>query len=222
MSFAIGIQVRATSARLPGKSFYSLGGRKLCEWSILQARLYFPNSPIYLLVPDDNYRVLFEDISHVLGASLLAGSKDDVLSRYEALARIYPDRCIVRWTADNPIKCEQAMAQLQRGCLANERNYIAFERLRKTGVEIIPSKLLIGIRLSNYFTEFCVEHVTYGLRNSSFSGKTLLHDDTLDLQRSSDQKLTVDTINDFRVVEKFVNREGLSPDQKINLANYNV
>ena len=222
MDFVVGIQARAKSTRLPGKNFYNLGGKKLCEWSILQAKLYFPTSLIYLLVPEDHYCDLFKDIANIHGIRTLLGSEEDVLSRYEALSFRYPDSCIVRWTGDNPIKCRQAMEYLQQQYGAQENNYVAWSNLRKTAVELIPSGILSSIRSSDFFTDQCSEHVTFGLRHGEFINKTLLRDDALDLPRSSDQMITVDTVNDFRAVEKLVIREKLNPHNKIYLADKNV
>ena len=217
-TFVVGIQARATSTRLPGKSFYNLCGQKLCEWSIHQAKVYFPASLIYLLVPNDCYVELFQDTAKSNGIELLAGSTDDVLSRYESLASKYPLSTIVRWTGDNPIKCSQAMELLLQRQIESPDKYVAFEGLRKTGVELVPSSLLCGIRTSGDFTSSCSEHVTMGLRQGNPEARSLISDSDLALLRSNDQKLTIDTVFDFRFMEYLIREYRFTSEQKINIS----
>ena len=58
---------------------------------------------IFLLIPNDNYSIIFEEICDKNNIFCIKGSESDVLSRYEKLAVISKYDFIVRWTGDNPL-----------------------------------------------------------------------------------------------------------------------
>tara|TARA_A100001035_G_scaffold275962_1_gene270181 strand:- start:1111 stop:1785 length:675 start_codon:yes stop_codon:yes gene_type:complete len=217
-SFSVGIQSRALSKRLPNKNFFNLGSLYLCEWSINQSKVYFPKSQIYLLVPNDKYFPIFEEIAKSNNINILKGDEFDVLSRYEDLAKKVNSDFIVRWTGDNPIKCEFAMEKLLKN-VENNFDYICYEGLRKTAVEIISRSTLINIRNSEYYSDKCSEHVTWGLRNKSNLNKLILKPDNELTQRSNDQLLSIDTIDDFVRVNKFIEKNNIKPKQKNKIIN---
>ncbi len=221
MTIVVGIQARARSQRLPGKNFYMLGEKKICEWAVEQAKLYFPKSKIFLLVPDDEFSVLFSNIADQTHVGCIIGDEVDVLSRYEKLAMMRNCAAIVRWTSDNPMKCSEAMHLMQRQIAQTPGKYVAYSKLRKTAVEYIPSDLLLKIRNSDFYTDYCKEHVTLGLRDGSKLDTHLLDDNNLELHREIDQKLTIDTANDFVFVEQVIKGFNISPNSKAHLGMLN-
>lgn len=218
IKFCVGIQARALSKRLPNKNFFNLQGISLCEWSINQAKVYFPSSDIFLLIPNDNYSVIFEEICDKNNIFCIKGNESDVLSRYEKLAVISKYDFIVRWTGDNPIKCKFAMDKLIRNS-SQDIDYICYKGLRKTAVEIVSRLILKKIRLSNSYTNKCNEHVTYGIRNSKFFKNIILDPEEGWIKRKNDQLLTVDTINDFSRVNNFLKNNNIKPMMKNILFN---
>ena len=219
--FVVGIQARVNSSRMKKKNFFLLGKKKLCEWSIIQAKSYFPNSSIYLLVPIKD-KASFLKIAKSNKINLLGGSEEDVLSRFENLARIHNDSTIVRWTADNPIKCKTAMSALLKAHNVNYNNYCCYQGLRKTAVELIPAKLLLKIRGGSNYTKLCNEHVTFGLTKNSKKNTYILSNKFLKLPKKIDNKFTVDYYSDYIFVKNFIKKNFLNPQKKISLENYNL
>lgn len=217
-NFCVGIQARAQSKRLPNKNFFNLQGISLCEWSINQAKVYFPNCDIFLLIPNDNYSVIFEEICEKNSIFCIKGSEDDVLSRYEKLANITKNDFIVRWTGDNPIKCKYAMDKLKKN-VKQDFDYICYKGLRKTAVEIVSQLALKNIRSSNSFTNECREHVTWGIRNSEIFRNLILDPDDNWIERKNDQSLTIDSISDFSKVSNFLKKNSINPMMKNILSN---
>ena len=218
INFCIGIQARALSKRLPNKNFFNLQGIALCEWSINQAKVYFPNSDIFLLIPNDDYSAIFEEICNKNNIFCIKGSESDVLSRYEKLANISKYDFIVRWTGDNPIKCKYAMNKLINNSIKN-LDYICYAGLRKTAVEIVSRLALKNIRKSNSYTNKCNEHVTWGIRNSQSFKNLILEADEGWIKRKNDQLLTIDTISDFSRVNNFLKNNNIDPFIKNILFN---
>ena len=160
----------------------------------------------------------FGGLSSTLYIFCIKGSESDVLSRYEKLAIISKYDFIVRWTGDNPIKCKYAMDKLICNC-SQDIDYICYEGLRKTAVEIVSSLTLKKIRLSNSYTNKCNEHVTWGIRNSKFFKNLILDPDEGWIKRKNDQLLTIDTISDFSRVNNFLKDNHINSTMKNILFN---
>jgi len=216
--FTVGIQARATSTRLPGKVLFNLGEFQVIEWSILQAMTYFPLSEIYILVPDDDYSDIFKNIADKHQINLITGSTDDVLSRYEALSEQVRTDWIVRWTADNPMKCHLAVDELLRH-VDSSVEYIAYEDLRKTAFEVVKRSTIRNHRKSKNFTNFCSEHVTWGIRKY-LDRKYLIKNNALNLAKKIDDAFTIDTPADYIAVSNHIERNKISPTQKIKIDGF--
>jgi spore coat polysaccharide biosynthesis protein SpsF len=213
--FTIGIQARATSTRLPGKVLFNLGNCTVIEWSILQAKTYFPLAEIYILVPNDEYRDIFKNIAEKHQINFIVGSTGDVLSRYEALADHVNTDWIVRWTADNPIKCQVAVDKLLRHVDATAE-YIAYRDLRKTAFEIVRRSTLQLHRKSKNFTNSCQEHVTWGIRKHH-ACKYLIPNKAINISKKVDDFFTIDTPADYITISNFIERYKLVPTHKVKL-----
>ena len=97
------IQARAGSTRLPAKVLADLGGRPVLEWVVRAARAATQVEEVIVatstLAGDDPVA----DLADSLGAPLVRGSEDDVLSRYVMALDAHPADALVRLTADCPL-----------------------------------------------------------------------------------------------------------------------
>ena len=97
------IQARAGSTRLPAKVLADLGGRPVLEWVVRAARAASRIDEVIVatstLAGDD----LVADLAYSLGALVVRGSEDDVLSRFVAALDAHPADALVRLTADCPL-----------------------------------------------------------------------------------------------------------------------
>jgi spore coat polysaccharide biosynthesis protein SpsF len=96
------IQARAGSTRLPAKVLADLGGRPVLGWVVRAARAASLVDEVIVatstLAGDD----VVADLAESLGARVVRGSEDDVLSRFVAALDAYPADAVVRLTADCP------------------------------------------------------------------------------------------------------------------------
>ena len=97
------IQARAGSTRLPAKVLADLGGRSVLEWVVRAARAANRIDEVIVatstLAGDD----VVADLAESLGALVVRGGEDDVLSRFVAALDAYPADALVRLTADCPL-----------------------------------------------------------------------------------------------------------------------
>ena len=97
------IQARAGSTRLPAKVLADLGGRSVLGWVVRAARAANLVDEVIVatstLAGDD----VVADLAESLGALVVRGSEDDVLSRFVAALDAYPADALVRLTADCPL-----------------------------------------------------------------------------------------------------------------------
>jgi spore coat polysaccharide biosynthesis protein SpsF len=97
------IQARAGSTRLPGKVFADLGGRPVLEWVVRAARAASQVDEVIVAtstLPGDD---AVADLARSLGAPVVRGSEDDVLSRFVVALDAHPADALVRLTADCPL-----------------------------------------------------------------------------------------------------------------------
>jgi spore coat polysaccharide biosynthesis protein SpsF len=97
------IQARAGSTRLPAKVLADLGGRPVLDWVVRAARASTMVDQVIVatstLAGDD----VVADLAKSLGAMVVRGSEDDVLSRFVAALDAHPADALVRLTADCPL-----------------------------------------------------------------------------------------------------------------------
>jgi spore coat polysaccharide biosynthesis protein SpsF len=97
------IQARTGSTRLPGKVLEDLGGRPVLEWVVRAAREATQIDKVIVatstLAGDDPVA----DLAESLGAEVVRGSEDDVLSRFVAALDAHPADAVVRLTSDCPL-----------------------------------------------------------------------------------------------------------------------
>ncbi len=97
------IQARTGSTRLPGKALADLGGRPVLGWVVRAAQAAAQVEEVIVatstLAADD----AVADLADSLGALVVRGSEQDVLSRFVAALDAHPADAVVRLTADCPL-----------------------------------------------------------------------------------------------------------------------
>jgi spore coat polysaccharide biosynthesis protein SpsF len=97
------IQARAGSTRLPAKVLADLGGRPVLEWVVRAARAARMVDEVIIatstLAGDD----VVAELAESMGAPVVRGSEDDVLSRFVDALDAHPADALVRLTADCPL-----------------------------------------------------------------------------------------------------------------------
>ena len=97
------IQARTGSTRLPGKALADLGGRPVLEWVIRAARTANQIDQVIVATSTAEGDDAVADLADSLGAAVVRGSEDDVLSRFVAALDAHPADAVVRLTADCPL-----------------------------------------------------------------------------------------------------------------------
>jgi len=97
------IQARAGSTRLPGKVLQDLGGRPVLEWVVRAARAATQIDAVIVATSTVAGDDIVADLADSLGALVVRGSEEDVLSRFIAALDAHPADAVVRLTADCPL-----------------------------------------------------------------------------------------------------------------------
>ena len=138
---AIVLQARLDSTRLPGKALLPLGGRPLVL-RVMEALNRVPAGLRVLACTEDS-AAAFAPLAAEAGFELLAGPKDDVLSRYCIALRKFGIRHFVRATGDNPFVFTDAASALNAEAMALGADYAGYSGLPLgAGVESVSADAL--------------------------------------------------------------------------------
>jgi len=97
------IQARTGSTRLPAKVLADLGGRTVLEWVIRAARAAGQVDEVIVATSTLDGDGPVAELAESLGAQVVRGSENDVLSRFVAALEAHPADAIIRLTADCPL-----------------------------------------------------------------------------------------------------------------------
>jgi len=97
------IQARTGSTRLPGKVLEDLGGRPVLEWVVRAGRAATQIDKVIVATSTQAGDDPVADLAASLGAEVVRGSEDDVLSRFVAALDAHPADAVVRLTSDCPL-----------------------------------------------------------------------------------------------------------------------
>ena len=211
---ALVLQARLDSSRLAAKSMLLLGGRPLI-FRVMEAFGLFPCEKKILACPDDCVSV-FAPLAEEAGFTLVAGPKDDVLSRYCIAIRRCGAERLIRATGDNPFVFTDAALTLNREAEELEADYAGYKGLPLgAGVESVSSgALLRAERQARESVER--EHVCPFLYK---------HPELFKLHRplapptwqGPDLRITVDTLEDYGRAQALYRRLDALPPERRNL-----
>ncbi|MHB9291088.1 putative spore coat polysaccharide biosynthesis protein SpsF [Hollandina sp. SP2] len=142
MMTAVILQARLDSTRLPGKSLLPLGGKPLIL--LVMEALKGVWCDRYVLACPEDCVGAFGPWAEQAGFDLVAGSKEDVLSRYCVAVRRFGIDRLIRATGDNPFVFVDAANTLNQEALNRKADYAGYSGLPYgAGVESVAAEALL-------------------------------------------------------------------------------
>ena len=210
-------QARVGSTRLPEKILKTVNGASLL--SIHLNRILQSKQITKLIVATTNEEGvdLILSICKECNVDYYQGSLNDVLDRfYQTVLPENPD-WVVRLTSDCPLIDANVIDDIIQSAILNNFDYTS-NTLNPTYPDGIDVEVFKFSALQKAFNEAKLsserEHVTsYIWKNSDFKGGTLFKAFSYENETDfSSIRLTVDTIEDFEVIEKLIQIEGIKKD----------
>ncbi|MBX3006540.1 MAG: glycosyltransferase family protein [Melioribacteraceae bacterium] len=207
-NYSVIIQARMGSTRLPGKILKPLSGKPMLlhVYERLQKSAYINQTIIATtdLSEDDTV----ENFCALNNIKCFRGSSDDVLSRYYHTAHKYNCEVIIRITADCPLIDPFIIDKM---ILEFENNIDKVDYLSNTLIRSFPRGLdteifklnALARAFNNATSTFDREHVTPYIYNNHEIFRLINFANEIDL---SAHRWTVDTIEDFNLVEIIYNK----------------
>lgn len=222
------IQARMGSTRLPGKILKKVLDKPLLEYQIERVKRAALIDEIVIATTTNESDQPIIDFCNKHSILFYRGSEDDVLSRYYEAAKEYKAEIVVRLTSDCPIIDPVVIDKVIEYYIDNhdEYNYVS-NTLKRTFPRGYDTEVFSFETLENAYinadSEAEKEHVTpyINQRPALFSiGQVLQKID------DSDFRLTVDTTEDFILIEKiitslYINNTNFDNYDVVNLLNEN-
>lgn len=202
-------QARIGSTRLPEKILKTINGESLLEIHlrrILQSKLISKLKVATTIEPDAEKIVA---VANKVGVEVHKGSINNVLDRFYQTARAENPDWVVRLTSDCPLIDPIEIDRVIQFAINNDLDY-ASNTLDPTYPDGIDTEVFKYSALKKAVSEASLtselEHVTpYIWKNSTFKGGSIFKSDNVrNFKDYSSIRLTVDTIEDFMVIEKLV------------------
>jgi len=189
------LQVRLRSTRLPQKLLFPLCGISMFEHIV--RRLLVPSLPEKIIVATTADTLpSIEKTSEKLGAAVMTGSEDDVLSRFADAVRLFDVKTLVRATGDNPLVSMEYVDRAVDLHVKSSAHLTSFPRLPYgTGVEVVEAGCLLEAheRAADPHER---EHITqYIYRHPD--EYSIVRGDPDKIVRRPELRLTVDTKEDY-------------------------
>jgi spore coat polysaccharide biosynthesis protein SpsF len=206
-------QARIGSTRLPEKILKKINEETLLEIHlkrILQSKLITKIKVATTTEPD---ALKIVDICNKLSIETYRGSLNNVLERFYLTALPESPDWVVRLTSDCPLIDSIEIDKTINHALMNNFDYVS-NTLEPTFPDGIDVEVFKFSALERAYREATLtselEHVTpYIWKNSTFKGGKLFSSDCVFNEKDySSIRLTVDTIEDFQVIEKLISLLG--------------
>jgi glutamate-1-semialdehyde 2,1-aminomutase len=202
-------QARVGSTRLPEKILKTIKGETLLEIHmkrVLQSRLI---SKLKVATTIEPHVEKIVAVANKLGVEVYKGSVNNVLDRFYQTALPEKPDWVVRLTSDCPLIDPVEIDKVIQHALDNDLDYVS-NALEPTFPDGLDTEVFKFSALEKAFREAKMtsdlEHVTpFIWKNSSFKGGTIFSSDCVMNEKDfSGIRLTVDTLEDFLVIEKLV------------------
>lgn len=198
------IQARMGSERLPGKVIKELCGKPMIVHIVERLSKSKLIDDIVVATSTDECNDVLEDILNATGIKCFRGSEDDVLTRYIDTVERYGGDNIIRVTGDCPLVSYEIIDELIQQFIQSEKDYMRVDVpdtiCRGFDAEIFTKDALHKVdSLANI--QRYREHVTlymYQHPNEFSISKCILPT----RWQTPDYRLTVDTVQDFELIEK--------------------
>lgn len=196
------VQARLGSSRLPMKSLLCLHGHPLIDWvtqRLSTARLL---DRIIVATPDTPMDAVLREHLRVRNIASMAGSENDVLSRFCDAARLLKADTVVRVCADNPLIWGEAIDRLLLFYTVTDCDY-AYNHIPRNnlwpdglGAEVLSADLLFELE-RKASTPAQREHCLNYIWDNAETFRIATFDPEESNLRRPDIKLDVDTPEDF-------------------------
>lgn len=210
-------QARVGSSRLPEKIIKTVNGETLLAIHlkrILRSKL-ITKLKVATTFEEGVEQIL--DICKDCGVSYFQGSLDDVLDRFYHAASNENPEWVVRLTSDCPLIDPSVIDEILQSAISNNLDYTS-NTLYPTYPDGVDVEVLKFSALEKAFKEAKLlserEHVTpFIWKNSDLKGGTIFKAYSFENGEDfSSVRLTVDTAEDFEVIEKLITLEGTGKD----------
>jgi len=207
-------QARVGSTRLPEKVLKTIKGKTLLEIHlnrVLQSKLINKLKVATTVEPDANKIV---EIANKVGVESFKGPVDNVLERFLLTALPENPDYVVRLTSDCPLIDPLEIDKVIEACVTGQYDY-ASNVLEPTLPDGMDVEVFKFSALEKAYKEAVLrsdrEHVTpYIWRNSTVKGGSIFKSFCVKNNEDfSKYRLTVDTQEDFDLIEKLINKLGV-------------
>lgn len=208
--FAIGIQARLGSTRLPGKVLFQLGNSTHTSLSLMVRRIRAnPNLcdvPITLLTTNLECDIAIVNLAERLKVSSIQGSVEDVLGRYADLATSTGALNIIRLTGDCPLIDSHEILRLMALHKESKADYTTNTYAESPTPDGLDVEIISSETLLKSSSQACLpserEHVTFNIASTS-SFKTVRSPMITAMETYT--RLTLDTSWDYQLLSFIVN-----------------
>mgnify|MGYP003969774551 FL=1 len=211
------IQARMGSTRFPGKSLRPIAGLPLLEHIINRLKQVPEIDLILLAIPENETESPLIEFAHRLHIPLFQGSEEDVLDRFIKAGESVQTEHLVRVCGDNPLIDIPLLRSLIQAHLTDKADYTLPQDPVPLGsacevVRLAALKKINELAKSSIYRE----HVTTWFHEhpSSFRIKRVHVPDYL---KNHTFRLTVDTDQDFQIMDELFNNLTHSPESPLNL-----
>ena len=201
------VQARVGSTRLPNKVIKKLGNKTILE--ILLNRLTKSKTINRIVIATTTKKEddIIEKIALNSGFEVFKGSEKDVLDRYYNAAIEYNAGIIVRITADNPLTDVDLIDSQVESLIESSYDYVTAKGIiLGLGSEVFTLNTLKKA-WENAKEKYQREHVTPYIYENPEMFK-LGYVNPPDLLKREDIRLTIDTIEDFKLYQELYNHLG--------------
>jgi spore coat polysaccharide biosynthesis protein SpsF (cytidylyltransferase family) len=213
-------QARYGSSRLPGKILKEIKGQTLLELHINRIKKSKLISKLKVATTNEPDAFKIEDICKKLNVDVYKGSLEDVLERFYFTAKPENPDWVVRLTSDCPLIDSAVIDSVINFAIKNSCDYVS-NTLNPTFPDGVDVEVFKYSALEKAYNEATLmsdrEHVTpYIWRNSTFKGGNIFK--SMSYENKTDNslvRLTVDTLEDFLVIERLVNSLGIDKPWEI-------
>lgn len=205
-------QARYGSTRLPAKILKTVNGITLLEIHLRRLLQSKKISKLKIATTDEEGSKYIIDIANKVGVDYCQGSVNDVLSRFVKTAEGENADFIVRVTSDCPLIDPTFVDQAIDLCINGGYDYVSIDgKSFPDGMDCEVFKYSALIKADKEATlQSEREHVTpYIWKNGTVKGGTIFKSERVYHKENwSDYRITVDTPEDFRLVECLIQTLG--------------
>ncbi len=200
------VAVRMKSSRLPGKALLEIAGKPVLGHlmeRVERAEMPFKTVICTSTVEQDDKLAEF---AANRGYSLFRGHPDNVLARFIDAARMYGARHVVRITGDNPLTDPKLIDAMCKKHLEESADYTYTESTPRGTRPEIMSLAALEKCLKAADNPDHSEYMTLYFKNYPEAFKNVRFDDPDPVRNRPDYRLTIDTPDDFTVMQDIYER----------------